>query len=194
MYPRLKLARNLLRDDGMIFISIDDGEVANLRKVADPIFAEVNLVANIVWQKKYTRANDARWFSDNHDHILCYARDNNSAKLNLLPRSELQLAAYSNPDNHPKGLWKATPLHAKSGNKTTSFTFSNGITWAPPIGTYRRFSDETMARMEDDNEIWFGSDGQQTPSRKSFLSEVKSGITPVTIGHKVGHNHEANNS
>mgnify|MGYP003585362635 CR=1 FL=1 len=195
MYPRLKLARNLLRGDGMIFISIDDGEVANLRKVADHVFGDANFIANIVWQKKYTRANDARWFSDNHDHILCYSRDKQASALNLLPRGESQLAAYSNPDSHVKGPWKATPLHAKSGTNTSPYTFSNGVTWSPPIGTYRRFNDDSMARMDTGGEIWFGSDEQQTPSRKSFLSEVKSGVTPVTIWpyDEVGHNHEANN-
>jgi len=111
IYPRLKLARNLLREDGVIFISIDDGEIGNLRKLADQIFGEMNFIANIIWQKKYTRANDARWFSDNHDHILCYGNNKQYMTLNMLPRTKDQLAAYSNPDNHPKGIWKATPLH-----------------------------------------------------------------------------------
>jgi len=132
MYPRLKLARNLLKDDGVIFISIDDNEVANLRKVCDEIFGEDNFIANIVWEKKYTRANDAKWFSDNHDHILCYGKNKENIKLNQLPRNEEQLTAYKNPDNHEKGKWKATPLHAKSGTNRDSYTFSNGITWTPP--------------------------------------------------------------
>lgn len=195
IYPRLRLARNLLRDDGVIFITISDVEVGNLRKVCDEVFGEANFVANIVWQKKYTRANDAKWFSDNHDHILCFARDKNSLRLNSLPRNEDQLAAYSNPDNHPKGRWKATPLHAKSGTNTQPYTFRNGVTWAPPTGTFRRFNDESMRAMDDGNEIWFGADGKQTPSRKSFLSEIKDGVVPVTIWpyDEVGHNHEANN-
>lgn len=195
MYPRLRIARNLLCDDGVIFISIDDGEVGNLRKLCDEIFGAENLIANIVWQKKYTRANDARWFSDNHDHVLCYARQKIGMSLNLLPRNESQLSAYSNPDNHPKGPWKATPLHAKSGTNTSSFTFTNGVSWAPPAGTYRRFNDSSMQEMDEGNEIWFGADGTQTPSRKSFLSEVKDGVSPVTIWpyDEVGHNHEANN-
>lgn len=195
MFPRLRLARNLLREDGVIFITIDDTEVANLRKLCDEVFGEENFVVNVVWQKKYTRANDAKWFSDNHDHVLCYARQKEALKLHLLPRNEAQMAAYSNPDNHPKGPWKATPLHAKSGADSSAYTFSNGITWRPPTGTFRRFSNDTMQRLDALNEIWFGSDGRQTPSRKSFLSEVKSGITPVTIWpyDEVGHNHEANN-
>ena len=195
MYPRLKLARNLLREDGVIFISIDDGEVANLRKVCDEIFGEENFIANVVWQKKYTRSNDAKWFSDNHDHILVYGKIKDLVTLNGQERNEDQLAAYTNPDGHPKGPWKATPLHAKSGTNTNAFTFSNGVVWAPPKGTYRRFNDAAMRKMDEGNEIWFGEDGTQTPQRKSFLSEVKQGVTPVTLWpyQEVGHNHEANN-
>lgn len=195
IYSRLRLARNLLREDGVIFISIDDGEVGNLRKCCDEIFGEENLIANIVWQKKYTRSNDARWFSDNHDHILCYAKEKNGMALNLLPRNDSQLAAYINPDNHSKGPWKATPLHAKSGTNTSSFKFKNGVVWGPPTGTFRRFNDASLKEMDERNEIWFGADGSQTPSRKSFLSEVKDGVSPVTIWpyDEVGHNHEANN-
>lgn len=115
--------------------------------------------------------------------------------LNLLPRNESQLSSYSNPDDHPKGSWKATPLHAKSGTNTSAFTFKNGVTWAPPTGTFRRFNDASMRKMDENNEIWFGTDGTQIPSRKSFLSEVKDGVSPVTIWpyDEVGHNHEANN-
>lgn len=195
MYPRLKLARNLLADDGAIFISIDDTEVANLRKLCDEIFGEDNFVNNVVWQKKYTRANDAQWFSDNHDHILVYAKSKKDFSLNLLPRNEDQLSAYKNPDNHSKGRWKATPLHAKSGTNTNPYTFSNGVTWQPPKGTFRRFNDESMKQMDLGDEIWFGEKGEQTPSRKSFLCDVKSGVTAVTIWpyDEVGHNHEANN-
>lgn len=194
MYPRLKLARNLLREDGALFVSIDDGEVANLRKICDEIFGEENFIANVVWQKKYTRANDARWFSDNHDHILVYGRNKDSIQLNVLERSKEQLKAYSNPDNHPKGPWKATPLHAKSGSNTKRYTFKNGVVWTPPKGTFRRYNDESMKKMEENDEIWFGEDGKQVPQRKSFLCDVKSGVTPVTIwGYKeAGHNHEAN--
>jgi len=195
MYPRLKIARSLLKDDGVIFISIDDGEVGNLRCLADLVFGEENFIANIIWQKKYTRSNDAKWFSDNHDHILCYAKNKQITELNLLPRNSDQLSAYTNPDNHPKGIWKATPLHAKSGTNTSPYTFRNGVTWQPPRGTFRRYNDATMQEMDANNEIYFGVDGNQTPSRKSFLSEVKSGVTPVTLwGYdEVGHNHEANN-
>ncbi len=195
MYPRLYLARNLLRDDGVIFISIDDTEVGNLRLLCDEIFGAENFVANIVWHKKYTRSNDAKWFSDNHDHVLCYGKNKSNLKFNLLPRTEDQLAAYSNPDGHQKGKWKATPLHAKSGTNATAYQFTNGVVWKPPVGTYRRFNDESMKEMDIKNEIWFGTDGSQTPSRKSFLIDVKDGVTPVTLWSydEAGHNHEASN-
>ena len=195
MYPRLYLARNLLREDGVIFISIDDVEVGNLRQLADEVFGEENFIANIIWQKKYTRSNDAKWFSDNHDHILCYAKHKDIFQINQLPRNEEQLAAYKNPDNHPKGLWKATPLHAKSGSNTSPYVFKNGSTLTLPSGTYRRFNDKSMQEMEENNEIWFGGDGNQTPQRKSFLCDVKDGVTPTTLWlyQEVGHNHEASN-
>lgn len=196
MYPRLYLARNLLRTDGVVFVSIDDHEVATLRLLCNEIFGEENFVANVIWQKKYTRSNDAKYFSDNHDHILVFARDKNSFVLNLQERSTDQTAAYANPDNHPKGPWKATPLHAKSGTESGfTYTFKNRVTWSPPPGTYPRYSIETLARLDRDDELWFGIDGNATPSRKTFLSEAKTGVTPITIWpyDEVGHNHEANN-
>ena len=195
MYPRLRLARHLLRPDGFLFVSIDDSEVHNLRAALNEIFGEENFIANVVWQKKYTRANDAQFFSDNHDHIVVVAKSKQDATLALQPRTEDQEAAYTNPDNHLKGPWKATPLHAKSGSNTSTYKFRNGVKWAPPAGTYRRFSDDTMAEMDKGDEIYFGSDGHSTPARKSFLCDVKAGVTPVTIWlqKEVGHNHEANN-
>jgi adenine-specific DNA-methyltransferase len=194
MYPRLYLARNLLRDDGVIFISIDDNEVSNLRKLCDEIFGEDNFIANVIWQKKYTRSNDAQFFSDNHDHLLMFAKNRSTLRINLQPRTKDQISSYSNPNNHPKGPWKATPLHAKSGSNAKAYAFINEVIWNPPQGTYRRFSDETMAEMDLKNEIWFGPDGKSIPSRMSFLSDVKDGVTPVTIWtyDEVGHNHEAN--
>ena len=196
MYPRLFLARQLLREDGVIFVSIDDHEVHNLRLLMNEVFGAENFVANVVWQKKYTRSNDAKWFSDNHDHILVYARSKEQLKFNLLPRTEKQRAAYSNSDNHPKGPWKATPLHAKSGRiQAFEYTFKNGVTWSPPRGTFPRYARKTLARLDANDEIWFGKDGKSTPARKTFLSNAKPGVTPVTIWlhEEVGHNHEANN-
>ena len=194
MYPRLKIARELLKEDGVIFISIDDNEQANLKIMCDEIFGEENFISNIIWQKKYTRSNDAKWFSDNHDHILCYGKNKSTVVLNQVARSLEQMSAYTNPDNHPRGPWKSTPLHAKSGSNTSSYTFKNEIEWTPPLGTYRRYSNESLGEFEKNNEIWFGINGESIPSRKSFLNNVKQGVTPVTIWlyNEVGHNHEAN--
>jgi adenine-specific DNA-methyltransferase len=127
MYPRLKLAHMLLRQDGFLFATIDDAEVHHLRQAINEVFGEDNFIANVVWQKKYTRANDALFFSDNHDHILVFAKSKENSELAGQPRTEGQVAAYSNPDGHPKGPWKATPLHAKSGSNTSSYRFKNGI-------------------------------------------------------------------
>ena len=197
IYSRLMLARNLLAADGVIFISIDDGEVGNLREICDDVFGASNFLANLIWEKKYTVANDALFFSDNHDHILCYAKDLFKFSIGKLPRTDEMNAAYKNPDNHPKGPWKATPLHAKSGSVESAnftYTFKNGVTFKPPVGTYSRYSAETLKKYDENNEIWFGRDGTAVPSRKTFLCDLKNAgvvprtIIPFSVG---GHNHEA---
>ena len=197
IYSRLMLARNLLTDDGVIFISIDDNEVGNLRKICDELFGAANFLANLVWEKKYTVANDALFFSDNHDHILCYVKNVATFSIGKLPRTDEMNAAYKNPDNHPKGPWKATPLHAKSGSAegaNFTYTFKNGVVFRPPVGTYSRYSAETLKKFEENDEIWFGRDGTAIPSRKTFLCDLKNDgvvprtIIPFSIG---GHNHEA---
>ena len=197
MFPRLFTARQMLCDDGLIFVSIDDHEVHNLRLLMNEVFGEENFISNIIWQKKYTRSNDAKWFSNNHDYILVFARNKEKLKINLLPRTDDQKISYSNPDNDPRGVWKATPLHAKSGKKQSLFkyTFKNGVVWSPPPGRFPRYSRETLDKLDANDEIWFGKDGKSTPSKKSYLSEVKSGITPVTIwlNDEVGNTHKANN-
>lgn len=195
MNSRLLSARNLLRDDGLFFMSIDDDEAHNLRKLADDVFGEDNFICQLVWHKKYTRSNDAKFFSDNHDYILVYAKNKQDGLINLLPRTDEANSAYSNPDQHPKGVWKATPLHAKSGKgEDFSYTFKNGVKWSPPAGTFARYSLGTLKRLDENDEIFFGKDGSSIPSKKSFLSEVKDGITPVTIlpYSEVGHTHESN--
>jgi adenine-specific DNA-methyltransferase len=194
MWNRLEQARELLSVDGTIYSSIDDGEQARLKALQAVVFGDENFVSNIIWQKKYTRSNDARWFSDNHDFIMCYAKEKDSFSPNLLPRSEELNIAYSNPDNHPKGPWKSTPLHAKSGkNPNFSYTFKNGMTWTPPPGTFSRYSEDTLKRLEEEEAIWFGANGNSIPSRKTFLCEVKDGITSITLWlfQEVGHTHEA---
>jgi adenine-specific DNA-methyltransferase len=195
--PRLRILRNLLSEDGSIWISIDDDEGHYLKVLCDEVFGRQNFVATVIWEKKYTVANDAKWFSDNHDFVLVYAKNKGVWKPKLLPRSDEMNAAYKNPDNHPKGAWKATPLHAKSGsdkNEQFTYTFRNGVEWTPPIGTYPRFSTESLATMDINDEIWFGKDGKAVPSRKTFLCDLKKNGTPsrtVWRFEDVGHNHEA---
>lgn len=197
MRDRLLILRSLLSEDGSLWISIDDNEVHYLKVLCDEIFGRNNFVANVVWQKKYTIANDAKWLSDTHDHVLVYAKNKMVWRPNKLPRTSEMNARYKNPDNHPKGPWKATPLHAKSGsaaNKNFSYTFKNGVVWTPPAGTYPRFSNTTLAELDQGDAIWFGKDGKSAPSRKTFLSELKDDGTPcptVWLHTEAGHNHEA---
>lgn len=195
IYPRLKVARDLLADDGVIFISIDDCEVENLRKVCDEILGEHNFLAQLTWEKKYTIANDAKYFSATHDFILCYARNIDNFVIGKLPRTDEMNAAYKNPDNHPKGPWKATPLHARSGsNADFTYTFKNGVVFTPPSGRFSAYSAEKLKELDDNDEIWFGKDGLSSPSRKTFLCELKNdGVVPRTIipFSEGAHNHEA---
>ncbi|RUY33658.1 site-specific DNA-methyltransferase, partial [Mesorhizobium sp. M7A.F.Ca.CA.002.07.1.1] len=194
---RIKLLYNLLEPTGSFWVSVDDNEAHYLKVMCDEVFGRGNFIANVVWQKKYTVSNDAKYFSDNHDHILVYAKERERWSPNRLPRSDEMNARYSNPDNHPKGPWKATPLHAKSGSakaKGFSFQFKNGFVWRPPSGTFPRFSEESLRRMDENSEIWFGQGGTSQPSRKTFLSELSNTGTPpltVWLSSDVGHNHEA---
>ncbi len=193
---RHALVQSYMSKDGLLWQSVDDNEEHRARLIGELAFGAVNHVGNVIWQKKYTRANDARWFSDNHDYLLVFAKNKEDVRFTLLPRTERQEAAYGNPDNDPRGPWKATPLHAKSGSGSGfTYTFKNGIVWSPPPGTFPRYSPDTLAKLDENNEIWFGPDGKSTPSRKSFLSNVKQGVVPVTIWPytEVGHNHEAIN-
>lgn len=197
MRDRLEILKNLLDKDGSIWITIDDNEAHYIKVVCDELFGRGNFVANAVWQKKYTVANDAKWLSDNHDHVLIYALNKTAWRPNRLGRSAEMDARYKNPDGHPKGPWKATPLHAKSGSAKAerfSYTFKNGVSWSPPAGTYPRFSPETLAKLDEENAIWFGSDGKAAPSRKTFLSELTTSGPPsptVWLHTDVGNNHEA---
>lgn len=194
LYPRLYLARNLLRDDGVIFVSIDDNEVANLRLLMNEVFGEENFISSIVWHSKYTTANDAKYVSKQHEHILFYAKSINDFEIGLLDRTEDMDRAYKDWDNDPRGPWKATPLHAKSGSKTYSLTFPNGITWTTPQGRYPRYAESKLMELYNDNRIDFGRDGKGIPSVKSFLSEVKQGKTVGSIWsyNEVGSSHQAN--
>ena len=197
MWPRLELLRNLLAEDGSIWVSIDDNESHYLKVIMDELFGRRNFIANFVWQKKYTRANDAQFVSDNHDHLIAFAKNVDRASFNGLDRGEKQNRAYKNPDGDPRGPWKATPLHAKSGssNNQYEYRFSNGVVWRPPLGTYHRFSRDSLAELDRTGQLWFGRSGRAVPARKSFLSEVKRTVVPVTVWlhDEVGSNHDAKN-
>lgn len=195
MYPRLRLLKEFLSEEGAVFVSLDDIEAGRFRLIADEIFGTKNFIHQCIWNKKYTRANDAKHFSDNHDHVIVYAKNKDKLIVHRLERTDKQDRAYTNQNNHPKGPWKPTPLHAKSGEDASfSFEFSNGVNWLPPEGTFPRFSRETLQALDRNHEIWFGNYGNAIPQRMSFLSEVSDGLVPVTLWpySEVGHNHEAN--
>lgn len=200
IYPRLKLAKDLLTDDGVIFISIDDGEAANLIKLCNDVMGEANFVADLIWQKKFSRANDATYFSTMHDHILCYCKQNimmsdTGWRIGLLPRGEEIPNGYSNPDNDPRGVWTSVILSAKSGSESLLYEIEtpSGRKVYPPSGRFWSCSKETFEKWKADNRIWFGANGDGTPRKKTFLSEVQSGLRPNTILFQddVGHNQEA---
>lgn len=192
--PRLELLRTLLAEDGSIWISIDDDEGHYLKVLCDEIFGRSNFIATCIWHKKHTRANDAKWFSDNHDFILVYAKSKENWHPYLLPRTVDSEKGYSNPDNDPRGAWQSLPLQARSGvDPNFSHTFPNGVTWAPPAGRFTAFSHESLDELYHDNRIWFGKNGKNVPRYKKFLSEVKDGLVPTTIWfrNEVGDNQEA---
>ena len=195
MYPRLYLARNLLREDGVIFVSIDDNESHNLKLLMNEIFGEENFVANVIWEKKFAPSNDAKWFSDNHDHILVYAKNRDSYRPIPLKRSEEAVARYKNPDNDPRGVWVSGDMTVKTYNAQYDFPITTpaGREVTPPAGVCWRFSKKKVAELIADNRVWFGEGGDNVPRLKRFLTEVKDGVTPLTIWyHKdVGHNQEA---
>ncbi|EQD15462.1 type III restriction-modification system EcoPI enzyme mod [Neisseria meningitidis NM518] len=195
MYPRLYIARELLKDDGVIFISIDDNEAAQLKLLCDEVFGEGNFVANVIWQKKYSPQNDAKWFSNMHDYILCVAKNKDIWRPNLLERTEEQNARYSNPDNDERGNWKATDFSVKtySENYDYPITTPSGRIVNPPPSRSWRTSKENFEKLLADNRVWFGINGNNVPSIKKFLTEVKQGITPSTIlfRENVGDNQEA---
>ena len=196
MYPRLKLARNLLKDDGIIFISIDDNEVANLRKICDEIFGEENFLAEIVWQKKYAATNDAKGFSTMHDYILVYQKSKAFNRL-LLPRTEKQNKPYKYDDNDGKGLWRSDNLLVKSFSESGVYPIVNpntGVEYFPPEGSSWRASKDTMDIWISENRIYWGKDGKGAPQLKRYLNEVQNGRVPSTwwTFEEVGHNDAAN--
>ena len=195
IYPRLKVAYDLLRMDGVIFISIDDHEVDNLKKVCNEIFGEKNFVAQLVWERAYSPKNDARFISNSHDYILMYARSINDFTIGRLERTDEANARYSNPDNDPRGDWKPSDMSVKTYNADCDYpiTTPSGRVVEPPAGRCWRLSPKAFGERLRDNRIWFGADGNSVPCIKRFLSELKyDGMAPTSIlfYKEVGHSQE----
>ena len=195
MWPRLHLLKELLADDGVIFISIDDNEQHHLRMLMDEIFGNANFVTNIIWQKKFSPQNDAKYFSDNHDFVLCYAKDKEIWRPVLLPRTEKHNERYSNPDDDLRGPWSSSGLDVKTYQEEYDYpiTTPSGRIVNPPPSRCWRCNKERFDTLVNDNRIWFGEDGNNVPRVKRFLSEVKQGITPLTVWlhEDVGHTQSA---
>ena len=195
MYPRLKLARNLLRDDGAIFVSIDDHECPRLRQMCDEIFGEENFIATVIWQKVFSPKNTAAYFSEDHDYILVYARRKECWEPGLIPRSEETTARYTNPDNDSRGPWMSGAIQARNYYSKGQYevTSPSGKTFSNPRGTYWRFSQDRFDELNEDGRIWWGESGDNVPRLKRFLSEVKDGVVPQTLWkyEDVGHTQEA---
>ena len=195
IYPRLKVARDLLTDDGVIFISIDDNEVENLRKVCDEVFGEQNFIATLVWERAFAPKNDAKYISNSHDYILMYAKAIDKFKIGRLPRTKEADARYSNPDNDPRGVWQSDNLTVKTYSPSGDYTITcpSGRVVEPPAGRCWRLSRNAFRERLQDNRIWFGSDGNGVPRIKRFLSELKfEGMAPTSIlfYKEVGHSQE----
>lgn len=196
MYPRLQLLKQFLREDGAIFISLDDNEIHSLRFIMDEIFGKQNFVTTIIWEKNYAPKASARHFSENHDYIVVYSRNAELWHRNLLPRTEKQDKIYKNPDNDPRGLWRPNNLAARNPYSlgTYSITCPSGrVIQGPPKGSYWRVSKAKFDEMDKDGRIWWGKDGNNVPAPKIYLSEVKQGIVPMTIWSyvDVGHTQDA---
>ncbi len=192
---RIEAAYPLLSREGSIWINLDDTEAHYAKIICDEIFGRENFIANVIWQKKYAPQNDARFFSDNHDHILVYAKNIQYFKLNLLPRSAEMDSRYKNPDDDPRGSWTSDNLLVKTYSKEYDYTITNpvGREINPPNGSCWRVSKQKFEELKEDNRIWFGKDGKNVPRLKRFLTEVQQGSTPLTIWpyNEVGHNQDA---
>lgn len=195
IYPRIKVAFDLLSTDGAIFISIDDHEVENMKKICNELFGERNFVASVIWQRTYAPISLKKFFSENHDFCLIYAKDLSHFDMNLLPRSDKQNKDYKNPDNDPRGPWKVGNLTVGPAveKQIYEITGPTGRTFLPPSGYCWRFTKEKFEQMRNDNRIWFGAEGNNSPVPKLFLSEVQDGVTPMTVWtfDEVGHGQEA---
>ena len=195
IYPRMRVAKDLLTDDGVIFISIDDNEDENLRKCCDEVFGEQNFVAQLIWERAYAPKNDARFISNSHDYVLMYARDINNFTIGRLPRTEEANARYQNPDNDPRGVWKPSDLSVKTYNAACDYpiTAPSGRVIEPPAGRCWSLSKNAFLERLHDNRIYFGADGNSVPCMKRFLTELKyDGMAPTSIMFykDVGHSQE----
>ena len=195
MLPRLN-SRELLSDDGAIFVSIDDNEVHHLRCLMDEVFGEENFIAQIVWEKVYSPKSSAKFFSENHDFIIVYARNRERFNLGMLPRTEEADARYTNLDNDSRGPWKPGDLSARNPYSTGTYKIicpGGRVIAGPPPGNYWRVNKEKFQELCEDNRIWWGEDQNQVPAIKRFLSEVRQGLVPETIWtyREVGHTQDA---
>lgn len=196
IYPRLKVARDLLSEDGVIFISMDDNEIENLRKLCNEIFGDSNFIASIIWQKIHSIKNDARYFSDNHEYALVYAKNMESFKIGVLPRTDSMNERYKNPDNDPRGPWQSGDLVASGERSNGHFWVTSpktGKQFDVPAGKHWVYSQQNLEALVADDQIWFGQDGNSFPRKKRFLRDVKDGRVPSTIWlcEEVGHNQTA---
>ena len=195
LYPRLKLAKDLLSDDGVIFISIDDNEQENLKKCCDEVFGSQNFVAQLVWERAYAPKNDAKYISNSHDYILIYAKNINDFVIGRLPRTAEANARYQNPDNDPRGVWKPSDMSVKTYNVACDYpiTAPSGRIIEPPAGRCWSLSKNAFLERLQDNRIYFGIDGNSVPCIKRFLTELKyDGMAPTSIMFykDVGHSQE----
>ncbi|MEQ6122647.1 site-specific DNA-methyltransferase [Pseudotenacibaculum sp. MALMAid0570] len=195
MRDRLIVLKDLLSDDGSIWITIDDDESHYLKILCDDVFGRDNFIANVVWQKKYSPQNDAKWFSDMHDHILVFAKNKETWRPNLLPRSKKMNSKYKNPDNDSRGIWKTSDLSVKrvTPKDIYEITTPTGRKVFPPKGRSWSISKDKFQTLVDDDRIWFGVKGDAIPQLKRFITDVKDGMTPLTIWlyDEVGHNQDA---
>jgi len=183
MTPRLKLLRELMADDGAIFVSIDDNEQHNLRILMDEIFGEENFLSQFIWNKKNVVQNDAKFASTNHEYVIAYRKTSSLERFNLLARTDEANARYDNPDNDPRGAWTSVALQAKSGSPSGiySITFPNGTTWQPVPGTFPRLSKESLENAYKENRLWFGASGKNVPRLKKYLNEVMQGMVTNSL-------------
>lgn len=195
MRDRLEIIKRLLADGGSLWITIDDNEAHYLKVLCDEVFGRGNFVANAIWQKKFSPQNDAKWLSDNHDHILIYAKHKEIWRPNLLERSELADSRYSNPDNDPRGAWASSDMSVRTYSETTDYpiTTPSGKIVKPAESRCWSVSQDKFEELVKDNRIWFGKSGSNVPRIKTFLSEVKQGLVPLTVwlNTEVGNNQDA---